>query len=317
MSVAWRLALRSENFPPDLGNRDKFIRIDESTLLAFILGAVPEEFPQSFSRIKQSGAAMHRVGVQGSHVIVHIRGTHQRRLSKQDCIGLIDGYPPWYRETLIINYPPELPPWTMRHPLAQGREFLSRAGWVIAVALSDTKPVPIYLPDPADPNPSAKRGSILRRGCERVLAVLERQDVRDFCRVNSKTKEYESAVRYINISIDTNTDSASWYVKAPGIGAMTSEWWRTICRAVIEIFDKPPKLPNRDDDDTSGDISLQLSRLGVDRQQVGVAAQLLLHWASRGVFQTIAYMKNPGRELVLDPRLKGVDKIYLEDCRDT
>lgn len=313
LNVAWGIALRKEKFPSDLENHHHFIRIDRPTLLAFMLGAIPEEFPQPFSRIQHSDAAMYKVSIQGSHVIVHIRGTHQRRLSKQDCIGLINGYPPWYRETLIINYPSELPPWTMRHPLAQGREFTRRGGWVIAVALSDTKPIPIYLPDPADP--SAKRGSMLSRACERVLEVLERQDIEDFCRANSKIAEYKSAIRYIKKSIATNTDSASWYVQAPDAGLMELEWWRTVCRAAIEIFDKPPKIPNREDRDTSGDISLQLGRLGIDSQKVDVAAQLLLHWASRGVFETVAYTKNPGRELILDSRLDDVSEIYLEDCR--
>jgi len=313
LGVAWSLALRDEKFPSDLENHNHFVRIDRSTLLAFILNAIPEEFPQPFSRIQHSDAAIYEVGVQSGHVVVHVRGTHQRRLSKQDCIGLINGFPPWYREMLIVDFPPELPSWTMRHPLAQGREFTSRGGWVIAVALSNTRPIPIYVPDPADP--SGLRGGILVRGCKRVLDVLKRKDIEDFCRAYNKMTDYASAIRYIGDAIDTNTDSGSWYVQDPGVGSMSPEWWRSICQAAIEIFDKPPKLPNFDQHDTLGDISPQLGRLAIDPQKVDCAVQLLLHWASRGVFQTIGYMKNPGRELVLDSRLEGASEIYVKDCK--
>lgn len=268
-----------------------------------MLSSIPEDFPQPFCNIQDSDAAIYKVGVQKGHVIVHTRGAHQRKMTKQDCIGLISGYPPWYREALIVKYPPELPPWSMRHPLAQGREFFSRGGWVIAVPLSDTKPVPIYRPDPADPG--AARGKILRGGCERVLQVLSRQNLREFLIANTKSGEYDSAIKLIEISIKTNTDSVSGYVRAPDIGSMQPDWWQTVCRAAIEIFDKAPAL----------DISSQLARLCVQQQKRNVAAQLILHWASRGVFEIIAYVKNPGRELVLDSRPNEVSEIYLEDCR--
>ncbi|KAM0722696.1 hypothetical protein Q7P37_002137 [Cladosporium fusiforme] len=311
LGVAWSVSLKREIFPPDLDDQNRFLRIDKSTFLAFILGAIPEEFPQPFCTIQNSDAAMYKVGLQKGHVVVHLRGTHQRKLSKQDCIGLIAGYPPWYRETLIVNYPPELPPWTMHHPLTYGRQFTSRAGWVIAVALSDTRPVPIYVPDPA--GSATGRGRILRNGCKRVLAVLERKDVQDFCRGNSTSSEYELAIGYIKTSIKTNTDSASSYVRAPDAGLMQPDWWRMICRAVIEIFDKPPKPPNGDD--ASGDISSQLGKLDIVQSKRDVVAQLILHWASRGVFEVIAYVKNDGRELILDSRLAEVSDIYVEDCR--
>lgn len=268
-----------------------------------MLSSIPEDFPQPFCNIQDSDAAIYKVGVQKGHVIVHTRGAHQRKMTKQDCIGLISGYPPWYRETLIVKYPPELPPWSMRHPLAQGRDFLSRGGWVIAVPLSDTKPVPIYRPDPADPG--AERGNILRGGCERVLQVLSRQDLREFLIANTKSGEYDSAIKLIEISIKSNTDSVSGYVRAPDIGLMQPDWRQTVCRAAIEIFDKAPAL----------DISSQPARLCVQQQKRDVAAQLILHWASRGVFEIIAYVKNPGRELVLDSRSNEVSEIYLEDCR--
>jgi len=143
--------------------------------------------------------------------------------------------------------------------------------------------------------------------------VLSRQDLREFLTANTESGEYDSAIKLIEISIKTNTDSVSGYVRAPDPGSMQPDWWETICRAAIEIFDKPPRSSNGED--KSGDISSQLARLCIQQQKRDVAAQLILHWASRGVFEIIAYVKNPGRELVLDSRLNEVSEIYLEDCR--
>jgi len=108
--------------------------------------------------------------------------------------------------------------------------------------------------------------------------VLSRQDLREFLTANTESGEYDSAIKLIEISIKTNTDSVSGYVRAPDPGSMQPDWWETICRAAIEIFDKPPRSSNGED--KSGDISSQLARLCIQQQKRDVAAQLIRHWQS-------------------------------------
>lgn len=141
--------------------------------------------------------------------------------------------------------------WTFRHRLSL---LVAASASTSSSHLGTTVPVfdvgSIYRPDPADRG--AARGSILRGGCERVFQVPSRQDLREFLTANTESGEYDSAIKLIEISIKTNTDSVSGYVRAPDPGSMQPDWWQTICRAAIEIFDKPPRSSNGGD--KSGDI---------------------------------------------------------------
>ncbi|KAL8789984.1 MAG: hypothetical protein Q9213_000870 [Squamulea squamosa] len=57
-------------------------------------------------------------------------------LTKRTIEGMLNGYPPWYREYLEVAHGPIVP-----HPI-KSRDDIYRAGWVVAVGLSDVAPQP-------------------------------------------------------------------------------------------------------------------------------------------------------------------------------
>ncbi|KAK5713111.1 hypothetical protein LTR15_011473 [Elasticomyces elasticus] len=69
----------------------------------------------------------------------------------------------------------------------------------------------------------------------------------------------------------------------------------------MAIFDTP----------LNEEISSYLQQLSADPWKV----HMILYWAARGVVTVFAYIKNPDRELKLDPRLDNVDRIYVKDCK--
>lgn len=78
---------------------------------------------------------------KGDVLVAHLKGTIQRNLTKKTIEGILEGYPPWYRESLSLGHGRVAP-----FPIQSSKD-LARAGWVIAVGLGKgiEKPLPFHV----------------------------------------------------------------------------------------------------------------------------------------------------------------------------
>ncbi|KAI4241180.1 MAG: hypothetical protein L6R40_004716 [Gallowayella cf. fulva] len=111
--------------PKQLALDRRYIYTDVMTLLAFTLCS---ENPPYFGSIRLDNV--------GDISVARLQETHEPRpdLTKRTIEGLLNGFPPWYRENVEIAHGPVVP-----HPI-RSRDDLYRAGWVVAVGLSNIKP---------------------------------------------------------------------------------------------------------------------------------------------------------------------------------
>jgi hypothetical protein len=72
--------------------------------------------------------------------------------------------------------------------------------------------------------------------------------------------------------------------------SLSPETWCRVARIVMQAFDTPP--------------SERFSQEPVDVLQEH--GDLVVHWASCGVYKVLDYWKKPGREILWDGRLKKV-----------
>ena len=84
-------------------------------------------------------------------------GLLRHDMTKKTLDGILNGYPPWYREEITIHTGATLP-----HPI-KSKEYVIRAGWILAVGLSDIQPM----------QQSLMRKDLVKQVCERVLEKLK------------------------------------------------------------------------------------------------------------------------------------------------
>ncbi|KAM5353167.1 hypothetical protein ACJZ2D_016942 [Fusarium nematophilum] len=280
-------------FPRSLHDPDRYICVDEKTLLAFIFSVIPDTTGELSSNEAPGSVfdgSVVEFAEEGGNLIAHVKGTHRRYLTFDDCDGLVHGYPPWYRRTIKLNYPGRN--LTLEHPCFRNSRNCARAGWVIAVALTDIAPIPAYL-DRSTVVEGGGRGKVLRAGCTRALVVLER-----LRGLQIRASNLVAAIAEVCNLLD-NGPSMGTYVPMPRGEAMCAEIWHDLVRVAIQIFDTKPA------DNLSTDAM----------DALGTKADLIVYWASFGVYKVLKYWKQPGREIVLDKRLTPGRKVYLEDCR--
>ncbi|KAL8649155.1 MAG: hypothetical protein Q9226_005691 [Calogaya cf. arnoldii] len=114
--------------PKQLALNRRYILTDVKTLLAFVLCSTEEVPPFTNIQIREFENLF----------VAKIHGITKRRLdvTKRCLESRIAGYPPWYREHLIVAHGPIIP-----HPI-RSRDDVHRAGWVVAVGLSKSTPLP-------------------------------------------------------------------------------------------------------------------------------------------------------------------------------
>ncbi|KAL8847979.1 MAG: hypothetical protein Q9221_006995 [Calogaya cf. arnoldii] len=114
--------------PKQLALDRRYLLTDVKTLSAFVLCST-EKAP-SFTNIQ--------IRENENLSVAEIHGSTKCRLDvTKSCLeGRIAGYPPWYREQLIVAHGPVIP-----HPI-RTRDDIHRAGSVVAVGLSKITPLP-------------------------------------------------------------------------------------------------------------------------------------------------------------------------------
>ncbi|KAL8991259.1 MAG: hypothetical protein Q9169_007908 [Polycauliona sp. 2 TL-2023] len=118
-------SIKFVNKPKQLALNRRYIQTDVKTILAFAL-CTTEKAP-SFDNID--------IRDVGDISIVKINAGAECRpgITKHCLGGRISGYPPWYREKLVVAHGPIIP-----QPI-RSRDDIHRAGWVLAVGLSKTQ----------------------------------------------------------------------------------------------------------------------------------------------------------------------------------
>lgn len=98
--------------------------------------------------------------LQGNTMVMHLDGNiHENpQLTKGDVIGLLEGYPPWYREAVRLDHGPSIP-----HPTSSSADLQYRAGWTVALGLSDLGALPTACHDHACIQKSFFRALVITR----------------------------------------------------------------------------------------------------------------------------------------------------------
>ena len=135
---AWRQKpLHTGNVPLELP-QDTFICTDARTVLTFLLLTSPErkglDWCTSDTRMS-FGSSRLAVESKGEIQIAYVEGEFKKRnatLTKKELTCLLDGFPPWFREIVTTRDGFDFP-----FPITSF-EDISRAGWIIAIALRDS-----------------------------------------------------------------------------------------------------------------------------------------------------------------------------------
>jgi hypothetical protein len=111
-------------------------------------------------------------GIHLCHIQGHVQSN--RRLRKSELEAILDGYPPWYRETFVTRGRITLP-----FPI-NSESDVARGGWSIALGLADERiddqaPLPFYrCANEPEAQGFRRNGVIYRVAIERCLAHIQR-----------------------------------------------------------------------------------------------------------------------------------------------
>lgn len=283
---------RTTPFPKGLEDSGRYLCVDINVLLAMIFAVIPdaglEVVGHEAPGIVFDGSVVEMVEEEGN-IIAHVKGKHRRRLTREDCDGLVRSFPPWYRRIVKLNRPGAS--LTVDHPCFRDPRNCARGGWVLLVTLSDIAPTPAYL-DRSLFVDGEQRGRVLRAGCIRVRIILEK-----FQSLGLQASNLDSALTEIGHLLDSGP-SMGTHVSEPRQEPMSDDEWLRLVQAAVGIFDTAP-------------AHLTLESL----RPLGTHAELVIYWASMGAFKVLQYWKHPGRDIWWDERLKPGRKVYLQDCR--
>ncbi|UKZ73814.1 hypothetical protein TrVFT333_001467 [Trichoderma virens FT-333] len=287
------ITFNETSFPRSLDAPKRYLCVDVEVLLAFIFMVIPDATEEIvIKRLpgKVFDGSIVKLEEEEGNLIAHVKGTHRRYLTFEDCDGLVRSYPPWYRRTVKLNFPGANQ--EMNHPCFNDSSNVTRAGWVIAVAVTDVEPVPAYLDRPTFVE-EIERGKVLLMGCRRTLIVLNRLK-----EMQIQASNLMAAIAQVELLLDKGPSIGSCVPEPAGQALPANEFCR-LARVATEIFDTKP-----------------VDRLSTDAvKALETNADLIVYWANHGVHKVLTYSKQPGREIVRDERLRPGRKIYLQDCR--
>jgi hypothetical protein len=179
---AWELSKRRPQFakhvPDDLPSSNPYICTDARTMLAFVLVTAPERKdggwnPAAFTYGSSKLACESRKGI----TFCHIQGSFQQLradLTKHELERMLDGYPPWYRNTFVTRGRVKLP-----FPISSLSD-VSRGGWIVAVGLMNDDirsqaPLALYRCQDEPEEPDFRgNGVVYRKAIARCLDHISR-----------------------------------------------------------------------------------------------------------------------------------------------
>jgi hypothetical protein len=216
-------------------------------------------------------------------------------LTKYELGCMLQGYPPWYRETFTTRAGIKVP-----FPIKTERD-IPRAGWILAVGLMDAEikaqqPLALYrCPDePKDPG-FRQNGRTFRQAVLRCKDHISKNILPHF----GNDGNVRAAIEGLDYLIEERTGSG-----IPTKGQFEATWKPNIphlrssdCRFVCENFNGYSPLSDAD--------------------KARFAPILLPTMAAvvQGAYEVVQYLKDTGMELHIPPEFKPLDReIWLRDC---
>ena len=269
--------------PKQLAFNRRYVRTDAMTLLAFIFSSTNDTI------------SSHDINLETIDTIsiasVHCAGRIRSDVTKKTLEGIIAGYPPWYRERLVVAHGPVVP-----HPI-QNRDDIYRAGWVVSVGLSKTEPLPQLV---RDKRSIYEDDHYEYRPVKRVLEKM-RDDIQPHFPGNQTLKAAISAVEYL---IQRQTGSGVERYLTPELhkdlrDIHTSPLSGSDCVFAMSLFNKVGNLSE------------------ADRRRLSPIMTPVLDAAFRGSYQVVQHCKNGNTIFWIPPALENFKRpIYIDLGRD-
>ena len=252
-----------------LGLDRRYVRTDVFTLLAFVLMSA------------DANASGYNINLSDHDTItiasVRCAGRIQPDMTKKTLEGIIAGYPPWYREKLVVAHGPVVP-----HPI-QDRDDVYRAGWVIAVGLSKTEPLSHVV---TNNRTMLDESKYINQPLKRVLQKM-RDDIQPHFPEHATLKAAISAMEYL---IRRGTGSGVETYLTPELhkehnAIYTSDLSGSDCIFAMSLFNKVQGLSE------------------ADRAILSPILTPVIDAAFRGSYQVIQHCKNGLAEFRIPPNL--------------
>jgi hypothetical protein len=294
----------TQGIPPGLPHNGKFIQTDARTILAFFIYTMDSSAQYRSSRypsgryswdkqIFRHDSAQIRIDTRLGVVISHLESTGAigyAMMKKQDIGGLLEGYPPWYRQVFWSRANIEIP-----SPITESRH-VPRGGWIVAVGLMGLsrrgqRPLPVY-------RVTEELMQLRFEGHNAYYYAIKR------CR--NRVRDAISP-RFLGIDAQFAEESLSYLVSQFTESAMPHRGWfkgqpeqhltRPECCFAMDLFSNMQPLSND-----------EIARLRPILFPVLAAAV-------NGAFEVTDYLKDHGKELRIPDELQPDEKVvYIRDC---
>jgi hypothetical protein len=300
---AWRQAIQndqtSQGIPPGLPQNGKFIQTDARTILAFFIYTMVPSNRYSQNRYSwdnqnfRHDSAEIQIDIRREVVIAHVQGSQTRQASvmkKQDILGLLEGYPPWYRKDFRTRANIEVP-----FPIT-GILDVPRGGWIVAVGLMDLSrtgqhPLPVYRVTENLRHPRFKGNNVYYYAIERCRDRIRDDILPHFPGSHAQFAE-ESLSYLIMRSTGSAMPHAGWFERKP-----EQHLTRSDCCFAMKLFSELQPLSN-----------------GVIDRLRPILFPVLAA-AVNGAFEVTEYLKDHGKELQIPGELQPDGKVvYIRDC---
>jgi hypothetical protein len=292
---AWTSSSRGARYgrkPDALSFRKHFLCTDVDTILAFILCTVGDRKYLDWNTSSlHFGDTVVTLRAHCGVLVAHLRGNiraERVNLTKHEIQMMVQGYPPYYREKVILEHGPCLP-----HPIRDSRD-IDRGGWIVAVGLSTTIPLALYT------YPTEKIFNGFRpfqKAVQRVLDVLQDVILKNFP-LDNNLQDVIRAVGYM-VRSGTGSGVGNHGVPQEGVpGGSLTQLNGQQCTLAMKIFNDFEPLT-----------------VGQDNQLRPILAPVL-NAAFLGTYRVIQYSKDIGMHFHL-PKLLEEHRhkpVYLMDC---
>jgi hypothetical protein len=225
-------------------------------------------------------------------VLAHIRGMMRENLTKGDVEGILSGYPPWYREDVLLPNGVRL-----RSPIRSYSDVM-RSGWVVALGMSKQEPLEAApCPESLSKKPIHRLRDIL---ADKILPAIPNEPniTTVLTAVRTMINDLSDSGIFIYLR-DSHGRTTEWKEEIPKLSKADAEF-------VLNIFNSPPNIP------------LSLNEV----TKLEPILLPLLHAAFTGAHTVVKALKNVmgigdhsvhetnWHELLRDSKRE----VYLEDC---
>jgi hypothetical protein len=303
---AWKLSEKRpyyvKHVPEDLPHGTPFLCTDARTILGFVLCTVNNRKGQGLETWHQESLTygLTRIICEtiGNVHVAHIQGRsceERQFLTKHELGCMLDGYPPWYRESFETRNGIKV-----HFPIASEQD-IPRAGWVLAVGLMDDKvkgqkPLALYRcpNEPQEPG-FRQNGGIFRQAVARCRDHIVKNILPHF----PNDPNVLAAIEALHYLVEQRTGSGM-----PTRGEFGRSWTSNI-----------PHLRSSDYQFAFANFNAYSRLEDADKARYTVILLPTMAAAVQGAYDIVEYLKDTGMELKIPSELQPFDReIWLRDC---